>query len=990
MSILPAALRDRLSGLFGRLYAWWSGLTPKQHLHYSALAFLMVGSVAHFLVFSIYFIEDAGISFAYARNFVEGEGWVTYAGGERVEGFSNPLWTWLIALWYALGVPPWTSSKIMGAAFGAACIPLVYKLSQVSRPDQDDHLDLVAPFLLAASSTAAIWHGSGLENSLFSILLTGGMLAVLRDARHPDKLPLSALLFLGLALTRPEGIMYAAMGGFGRLLLAIRDRRVVGPILRWLVVFFVPFGVYHAWRYDYFAWLWPNTYYAKLDGTTRFQPWKWSIRGWLYLRNYLAAYGFSWLMPLVPIGLLGLRDRRRWVVLGMSALGALLFVWDGRAGLPAAFDPDWLAWLQKHWDHARVLFVLLSAITLGVLTALSKGGVARLMSLLMVSAGVFFIVYSGNDWMAQWRFVSYVIVPGMLLLGLGVAELVACLPLPERLGRLPARAVVTWLILIAMGVPNIWNSAHAAPEPETSVSDVFRRVKYMTWVQRRLHLDHVTLFDVDMGAHMYYTDWRILDVAGLVDVPMARHNYQKSFIREYVLEEGQPEFAHMHGGWASKVRIKTHEEWKLGWIEIPGYPAGGRTLHVGNHVRKDIFARPEYEGPPRREVRYAGGLTLEGWAIPAPEVPQDGELYVEVWLNAGFRKDDLRMLVVIDDGLGNLHTAALPPGYDWYRPAEWQADEHVVHRYNFDLPADLPEGKYDIGFVFLDDKTGRVMKPLSQKRPEGAPIRFMDGAVFFEDALKIVSRDQALAEADADRARMTELARGGQCEAAWQAFREARYHVFKDKAYHERFEPQAESEVAACFAERAQAAASMDDKVAALTQARLYDHHLDLVLDTARPIAAQLDAEGDACAQAEDWECAYARYRDALKLDPRLSWTRRKAEEARDKRLGIEGKEPEKSPLSKKDEDEAGDDEAGEGDEDLREEEDEDEAALRRKEKLEELKARRLERMKEGKDLKGEPTKPLKAPARDKPDDDEPAEAPDDDEVDVRTLVPPA
>ena len=84
--------------------------------------------------------------------------------------------------------------------------------------------------------------------------------------------------------------------------------------------------------------------------------------------------------------------------------------------------------------------------------------------------------------------------------------------------------------------------------------DIHRRVRYMTWVQRRLDLDHVTL-DVDMGAQMFFTDWRILDIAGLVDVPMARHkDWNKKFMRQYVFEEARPEFAHVHSGWARRPR----------------------------------------------------------------------------------------------------------------------------------------------------------------------------------------------------------------------------------------------------------------------------------------------------------------------------------------------------------------------------------------------------------------------------------------------------
>ncbi len=94
-----------------RLVDWFSGLSCKERIHVYALGVMMVGSVAHGLLFSTYYIEDAGITFAYSRNLVEGEGLAPWAGSERVEGYSNPLWTFLVAAWYAIGVPVWTSSK---------------------------------------------------------------------------------------------------------------------------------------------------------------------------------------------------------------------------------------------------------------------------------------------------------------------------------------------------------------------------------------------------------------------------------------------------------------------------------------------------------------------------------------------------------------------------------------------------------------------------------------------------------------------------------------------------------------------------------------------------------------------------------------------------------------------------------------------------------------------------------------------------------------
>ena len=57
--------------------------------------------------------DDAFISYRYARNLVEGSGLV-YNPGERVEGYTNLLWTLWIAAGLALHVDPETWSSIFG------------------------------------------------------------------------------------------------------------------------------------------------------------------------------------------------------------------------------------------------------------------------------------------------------------------------------------------------------------------------------------------------------------------------------------------------------------------------------------------------------------------------------------------------------------------------------------------------------------------------------------------------------------------------------------------------------------------------------------------------------------------------------------------------------------------------------------------------------------------------------------------------------------
>ena len=879
-----------------RLKSWWLQQAPLERTHTRVLLLLMVVYLLHFIVFSAFFIEDAGITFAYARNFVEGEGFVTYAGGERVEGYSNPLWTFLIALLYLLKMPPFAAAKIMGGLFGAATLPFVYGITKACRPDRNDHVPLLPPLFLAASTTFVIWNASGLENSLFNLLLAAGLYRVLYEGRNEGSKPISALCFLGLAITRPEGIVYAAIAGFFRLILAIRARNVVKPIAAWVAAFWVPFLAYQAIRYSYFGWPWPNTYYAKLDGENRFKPFRFSGRGWLYSTNYMRAFWLAYFLPLYAIGLATLKDRRRYFVLGLTVLGIVVLLWNGRGtGFVFPFEnqhlPAWVSPIQKHWDHGRVFFLLGSAVLLGILTLFHPGSIARLMVLVVGCAAVFFVIFSGGDWMKQWRWFSLVSIPNFILLGLGVGALADAFP--KRFKRAVCCSFAALII-----APNVYQTAFSAPEPETSVKDVRRRAVYMSRVQKRMHLDRATLLDVDMGAHMWFTahdeleklgvvapSWGIVDMAGLVDVPMARHLYQEDFMKEYVFGERNPTFAHVHGGWASKTRIPRLDLWETDYVEIPGYPTGGKAFHVGNHVRKDLFIENDVPAKAEKTVQFSEEITLLNWEVPAPVVAENGDLFIEFWLNAGLHGEDFRFYILVEGQDNQRHIASLPPGYDWLSPAEWAQNESFHGRFSFRLPSHLKPGQYKLGFMVTDSKTGKVLGPQNESPS------MVNGAVFFEDALEIVNVERAHAEANADFQEALSQAQNGECEKGWSYWRQARYHVWRDLKWRAaQYDPMAEA-LAECHVNRAKSQSSESEKIASLLEAKAFDHNLAALEDIARPLAKELTLRGKEAIKAENWEVAYPLLRDAMALDPRLSQVRKIAEEARDKRLGIQSKE---------------------------------------------------------------------------------------------------
>ena len=71
---------------------------------YIARTSFLVDGVRYFTLF-----DDAMISLTYARTFIQGHGLVWFPGAERVEGITNPLWTFWMAF---LQILPVSESKV--------------------------------------------------------------------------------------------------------------------------------------------------------------------------------------------------------------------------------------------------------------------------------------------------------------------------------------------------------------------------------------------------------------------------------------------------------------------------------------------------------------------------------------------------------------------------------------------------------------------------------------------------------------------------------------------------------------------------------------------------------------------------------------------------------------------------------------------------------------------------------------------------------------
>ena len=267
--------------------------------------------------------DDAFISFRYARNLLEGHGLV-FNVGERVEGYSNFLWTIeLAAIWRAFGIPPEDAAPWLSVAFTAATLAAM--AWWIARLPNLQHRRLVMWMslgLVCSSATFAVWtSGGGLETRQFTFFI---VLAVVLLTTHRSRRGLiAASASLALAsLTRPEGPLIA-MSCFAWYILqsilspispsavpwkagirSIAARIVWRDLLCLIVPFAVIVGAHFLLRYTYYGeWL-PNTYYAKY-----IRPWY--DMGILYLAAAALDTGLYLLLPLAGAGVWGRWRARR-------------------------------------------------------------------------------------------------------------------------------------------------------------------------------------------------------------------------------------------------------------------------------------------------------------------------------------------------------------------------------------------------------------------------------------------------------------------------------------------------------------------------------------------------------------------------------------------------------------------------------------------------------------------------------------------------------
>jgi hypothetical protein len=248
--------------------------------------------------------DDAFISLRYAQHLAHGEGLV-FNPGERVEGYTNLLWTLLLAALLKLGVPPLRAAEIPGiVAYAALAIGLAHASWLRARSRGLPFVPLAAAIVLV-SDDFHVWATGGLETLLFTLLAT---LALLWLRLRPDSLRAAlgaGLLLALLVLTRPDGVLFALAGAASPWFPVDASGRAqrVRLSLATLAPVALTLAVLLPWKLAYYGELLPTAFYAK--SATR----PYVSQGLVYVGLYLVKNWFLLAAALLALGAFALRRR---------------------------------------------------------------------------------------------------------------------------------------------------------------------------------------------------------------------------------------------------------------------------------------------------------------------------------------------------------------------------------------------------------------------------------------------------------------------------------------------------------------------------------------------------------------------------------------------------------------------------------------------------------------------------------------------------------
>ena len=213
--------------------------------------------------------DDAMISMSYARTMADGFGLVWFPGAPRVEGITNPLWTFLMADIHRVGLEGSNASLVM-MIIGLACIfgSAVLSASITSRlSPQNNFAPIIAAIAVSCCYPLIFWTLRGMEVGFLSLIGLALVLTTIDLAQGPSRkglLTASLFIMIGLS-TRIDFAVLVVVCLVWLFFSTARRNHVVLPLT---LTTLGSLAVATIARLMYYGELLPNTYALKMTGAS--------------------------------------------------------------------------------------------------------------------------------------------------------------------------------------------------------------------------------------------------------------------------------------------------------------------------------------------------------------------------------------------------------------------------------------------------------------------------------------------------------------------------------------------------------------------------------------------------------------------------------------------------------------------------------------------------------------------------------------------------
>lgn len=334
----------------------------------AALGFL-TAAVVFLALAAAYFdytIDDAYISLRYARNVAAGEGFVFDDVAPPVEGYTNFLWVLLEAAFFFLpsAGDVVIYAKLAGIAWGLGCVAAAFFLA---RRVFGAGAGVFAALFVAATGNFAFWAVAGLETTQYLCLILLALFFTLDAGRGAGPALLAGLAWCVAALARPEGFIL----GMAVLILglfAAAGRRSRANFVVACLSLVIAYGIYFAWRWQYFGMALPNTFYARGGITPR--SFIARVRGVLPFLAYAAPLAFL----VVRFGRFRQDRSARFLTVAAAVSLALAFV----------AKREWMPGFRYELPFAAFLLVLAAGAFAAFIRRRSKAAAAISTALILI------------------------------------------------------------------------------------------------------------------------------------------------------------------------------------------------------------------------------------------------------------------------------------------------------------------------------------------------------------------------------------------------------------------------------------------------------------------------------------------------------------------------------------------------------------------------------------------------------------------------------